>query len=56
MNCHTSNKIAVGLPAVDLLMCVVVEDAELHIVCSSDDPAFSRNELGRTDYHSKRME
>lgn len=50
MDSNTANVVAVGIPGVNLLVGVVVEDAELHIVGSCNHVVLAGNELGGTDY------
>jgi hypothetical protein len=49
MNCQTSNIIGVSFEACDLFVCVVVENSDLRIVGTSNDPILSGNELGSTN-------
>src|SRR5690554_1503139 len=50
MDSDASDVIAVRIPAVDLFMCVVVEDAKLHVVRSCNHIVLSSNKLGSTNY------
>jgi hypothetical protein len=50
---ETSYIIRVGLERDDLLMRIVIEDAQLEVVRASDKPVFSGNELDTT-YRNRR--
>ena len=50
MDSNATNVIAVGIPAVNLLVSVVVEDTKLHVVRSSNHIVLASNELGGTNY------
>lgn len=56
MDSHTSNVILMRIKCSDFFVGIIVEDSDLHIVRTGNEPRLARNKFGRTYWQISHLE